>query len=795
MSGKIQLLGLRDYEDRHGKIKKKEDFFTKGWRAPSVKELLGNHEDFLKEIPPSERLNIFYTACQCSEERGRKLVEQHIIPFDIDHIDVSRVEETAECVLDALGLAWDSTAIIMSGHGLQLIVGIDKPITHVDYFKEKRKDYKELCAKVDDALEKSGLPGTADPAIWSQARLLRMPGTANGKPNLPFVDAELLQGNIVEICNPLDTAHTVEIGGEEVKARPGTSVSPKALEFLRVDEEGVRDCHVFKWMKETPDVVPEPVWYAALSVLGRVSNKMAHEYSRGHKDYTEQETEQKIEQAMEKSGPVTCEHFEYLADKCLDCPHKGHIKSPISIKSEGFIRTRDLGFRLLDLRKDPPIQGKPEFNDLEKFFYLQHPYIVSLDVKGVFTWDGRVWEEYPLMKIRGFAERHITFKPSNAERVEFQEKLLANNLKPVGFLDPYGYVNFQNGMMRLPGGKVTQELKDSEIEMEAFTLHPHRPELGMTSILPFDFEADAECPRFLQFMSEVTFGDKELIAILQEFMGYCLSNADAELGERALILLGDGSNGKSVFLDVFKNLVGKKNFASVPLNQLEQPTSRHELYGKMFNVTEETPKQGLKDSSVFKNLVTGGTMTIKKLYKDPATVKNNCKFIMAANELPHNTDTTKGMFRKILIVPFNARFEGKKIDRKIRQKLTDEIAGIFLWAIAGYNRLMANDFHFTQSDLVDSEVTKFEYLSDPLKVWASEHLEAIDDATVQTSLREMYMSYVTEMEVTRQRPTTLAQFGARMRKLYRFKKYTRQNLSGKKCTVVHGLKLLTAREF
>jgi putative DNA primase/helicase len=215
----------------------------------------------------------------------------------------------------------------------------------------------------------------------------------------------------------------------------------------------------------------------------------------------------------------------------------------------------------------------------------------------------------------------------------------------------------------------------------------------------------------------------------------------------------------------------------------------------MFNVTEETPKQGLKDSSVFKNLVTGGTMTIKQLYKNPATVKNNAKFIMAANELPNNTDTTRGMFRKILIVPFNASFEGQRIDRRIREKLRDELPGVFNWAVEGYLRLVKNEYHFSASKAVDEEIHSFAYMSDPLKVWANDFLVELDESKAFTTLKELYRSYVFEMDSTHQKPVALTSFSRNLRRLYRYKTYQRRVVDNVKQTCVQGLQLRGRREF
>ncbi len=791
----IQILGLREYEV-HGKIKKKEEFFSSNWRAPSVQAMFSSFDEYIKKIPNMERYNLYYTAAVCHEERGRKLKEQTILPFDIDDIDVNRVDEYIPVVCNALGIKRQQTGIVMSGHGLQLLIGIKQPITDEKYFRENRKGYKELCSEIDKGLRSASLVGHADASVFSPARLLRLPNTQNVKLGKESRASYIIACDIVNVDSPL---HALEREDEMPPpipvAQPTKEVKDRGKRFdrLPLDRVGVLSgCDFIKYTKANPTEVTEPQWYSMLSILGRVDRKVAHEYSAGHKDYSFDDCDTKIDQALEASGPITCDHLSTQWSGCEGCKHWKKVKSPISIRRDKFIRTKELGFRTLNLNKNPPTQGKPDYTDLLKYFTIKHPYVSLAEYRSMYTWNGQYWEAYPLNKVKAFAEDHINYPPSNAERVEFLEKSLVNNMKDQEFLNPYGYANFQNGMLRLPGGKSTGELLN---DMEAFKLYDHDPALGLTYILPFDYDKEAECPRFKKFVKEVTCDDPTLEYVLQEYMGYALSNSDPELGERALFLLGEGSNGKSVYLDVMKWLAGDDNYSSVPIDQLEKETSRFELYGKLFNVTEETPRAGLKDSSIFKNLVTGGTMIIRQLYKDPMTVKNKTKLIMAANELPRNQDVSKGMFRKILIVPFNAIFEGEKIDRKIREKLKAELPGIFNWAMEGYERLRKNSYHFTMSTAVSNEVALYQDLSDPLRAWCRENVAIVDDDRVFTAVEELYAKYVVDMEADRLHVTPKNSFGLRLKKIFKFKKTQRKVVDGRRLNCIFGIRLAREEDY
>jgi len=84
----------------------------------------------------------------------------------------------------------------------------------------------------------------------------------------------------------------------------------------------------------------EPEWYNALSILGRCENgqRLAHEWSAPHPNYQPSETASKLEQAMARSGPVTCAQVETGLGQgsfCQVCPNRGRVRSPIVIGMSG----------------------------------------------------------------------------------------------------------------------------------------------------------------------------------------------------------------------------------------------------------------------------------------------------------------------------------------------------------------------------------------------------------------------------------------------------------------------------
>ena len=98
-----------------------------------------------------------------------------------------------------------------------------------------------------------------------------------------------------------------------------------------------------------------------------------------------------------------------------------------------------------------------------------------------------------------------------------------------------------------------------------------------------------------------------------------------------------------------------------------------EIKGKLVNIVSEMTKEFLKDSSVFKQIVTGDIITVEEKFKDRYTIKPYAKHIFTANELPKVADTSNGYFRRLFIIPFEAVFtETEKSNFNFNELVTQQ---------------------------------------------------------------------------------------------------------------------------
>src|SRR5262249_26138986 len=134
-------------------------------------------------------------------------------------------------------------------------------------------------------------------------------------------------------------------------------------------------------------------------------------------------------------------------------------------------------------------------------------------------------------------------------------------------------------------------LLNGRLDWATRTLESHTSTVFTTVQLPIEYEPTATCPAFDHYL-QTTF-DAAVIPLIEEILGWCLI-PDRRF-EQAVMLTGEGENGKSVFLDLVGYLLGENNVSNVALQDLEENRFRAaELYGKLANVFADLDARGLQ---------------------------------------------------------------------------------------------------------------------------------------------------------------------------------------------------------
>ncbi|MGN1000079.1 MAG: phage/plasmid primase, P4 family, partial [Faecousia sp.] len=215
--------------------------------------------------------------------------------------------------------------------------------------------------------------------------------------------------------------------------------------------------------------------------------------------------------------------------------------------------------------------------------------------------------------------------------------------------------------------------------------------------LPVAYNPDAAEPiQWLAFLSQLLY--PEDIPTLQEFFGYCL--IPCTRGQKMLLLTGKGGEGKSRVGIVLQSLLGS-NMKTGSISKVENsPFARADLQNMLVMVDDDMKMEALTQTNNIKAVVTAELpMDLEKKGQQSYQGDLRVRFLAFGNgTLQALHDRSFGFFRRQIILEARERDPNRKDDPYLAERLCAEREGIFLWALAGLQRLIRNGFQFTLSD-------------------------------------------------------------------------------------------------
>jgi putative DNA primase/helicase len=265
--------------------------------------------------------------------------------------------------------------------------------------------------------------------------------------------------------------------------------------------------------------------------------------------------------------------------------------------------------------------------------------------------------------------------------------------------------------------------------------------------IPYEYDVLAFPMKWLEFLDEVFKGDddaQQKIAVIQEWFGYCLDRA-LNL-HKALVLYGDGGNGKSVILDVLAAMV--PYVTRLEWHELNEQRNLERLAGSWVNIATEISYKDSTGTTGFKKAVAGETLTANPKYKKPFDFKPYAKFAFATNGLPMVDDISNGVFRRLMVISLNNSFVGR-VKWGLTEELIKEMPGIIQLAHNGLLRLYKNRcFTDVPSNVV--ELQEFRRAINSLQSFHDESVSMYEGQEI--SFSEFYRSYTSYCHDTGNRP-------------------------------------------
>ena len=180
----------------------------------------------------------------------------------------------------------------------------------------------------------------------------------------------------------------------------------------------------------------------------------------------------------------------------------------------------------------------------------------------------------------------------------------------------------------------------------------------------------------------------EMISFMQRFLGYGLTGTT---GEQCFVFLyGSGANGKSTLLDVLSKMMDQYACQAQPETFMEMKRASQQassdiarLAGKRVVISNEVTEGEFLADNLIKQLTGGDKITARYMYGEPFEFQPKFKLFMAGNHRPIVRGTDNGIWRRILLVPFDQVIPEALRDKQLAAKLAHELPGILNWAIKG----------------------------------------------------------------------------------------------------------------
>lgn len=256
------------------------------------------------------------------------------------------------------------------------------------------------------------------------------------------------------------------------------------------------------------------------------------------------------------------------------------------------------------------------------------------------------------------------------------KKLIA--AAPNDFDNNLGVINTPSGYVDLASGEIRES----------------KPDDMFTKVTMAEYSPTANAPMWMQFLNTVFEGKHDLIDFAQRAVGYSLLGTN----EQSVMVIvhgvgghSNGSNGKSVFVETLRNVLGSYAVTISPDTLMSKRFGMDsaamadiaKMKGTRFVATSETEAGQRLAESLIKRLTGGEEITGKNLYAQPFSFKPTSVIWMSTNNKPIVRGSDEGIWRRLVFLPFTAVIAPDKKDPMLGKKLLTEAAGILNWAVDG----------------------------------------------------------------------------------------------------------------
>ena len=276
------------------------------------------------------------------------------------------------------------------------------------------------------------------------------------------------------------------------------------------------------------------------------------------------------------------------------------------------------------------------------------------------------------------------------------------------------------------------------LDTETLELRPHSPYIRSLIQVNANWNPKAKCPTIDNFLSQILPEDCQLL--IREVVGYTLMQSNQY--EKAVLMVGSGSNGKTTFLNLLRTLLGEENYVAKSPKVLEENRfASASLFGKLANICGDIPASRLHDTSTVKQITSRDAIDAERKFKGDFNFDNFATNYFSCNELPPTSDRTYGFYRRWLVLPFTYQIPDDAKDPSLGDKLTTppEMSGLLRQAVEGQKRLREKR-GFVIPETVQDALVDYQMQNDSVLRFVTDEVDTDDKEAVSTR-SEAYETY------------------------------------------------------
>ena len=238
-------------------------------------------------------------------------------------------------------------------------------------------------------------------------------------------------------------------------------------------------------------------------------------------------------------------------------------------------------------------------------------------------------------------------------------------------------------------------------------------------------------------------GDEQLIRYVQHVAGIvCVGQVFLEA---MIIAYGDGRNGKSTFWNTLSRVMGSYS-GNISADSLTMNCKRNvkpemaETKGKRLLIAAELEEGTRLNTSIVKQLCSTDAVFAEKKYKDPFSFTPSHTLVLYTNHLPKVGAKDTGIWRRLIVIPFKAKIEGKNDVKNYTEYLCENAGeAIMKWMIEGAQQVIDLGFKIPFPKCVSDAIEEYKAENDWLGHFLDERCEIGDGLTEKSG--ELYSAY------------------------------------------------------